>query len=60
MKYRAVNVSERRAAQRLLDLFNQALIEAKIDLAEDERARLWAEVVRLATEDGWALTRQVR
>lgn len=57
---RVVSVGDRRAAQRLVDLLNQAMLNADVDLGDEERKRLWPEVVKLATEQGWVLTKQVR
>lgn len=57
--YRTVNVSDRRACNRLMAVVDRGLAEVDIELGEHQRKALHTSLIRAVLEEGYILTRQV-
>lgn len=56
---KVVNISDRRNAQRIVNLVNQAMLNADIELNAAERTKLWRALIDGYIGSGYVLTRQV-
>ena len=57
---RVVNISDRRNVQRIVDVVNLSLMDAKINLDSEQRARLWESLAAHYLDSGYILTGQIR